>query len=379
MAARSFCTSITSSDSFVRVLREARSAVPSAAAGLVFVSGGPTPVRQVSEQLRTLWKGVPTLIIPGAGVLHERGEVEGSAAASGLLWSNGKATPFAMRESTDDPVRFGNAIGAAFGSKASSAVVFVQAETFDPETLEGIAQTSSTTHIFGAGTVGKPPMMLSVDGDIVEAPAVGLGLSGMARPITAASGACRLLSKLEPIEEVSAGLVMRMGGQRALDLLSRCTVDKPAGQEPPPVVFAALSDPQDPAPDGRTQYFIRPIRGIDTTRRGIMVGNEARPGIRMAFAVRDPLAGRTELDATARFVAQNMQGSAPNFGIYLTCAGRGQNLYGTPDVEARILRQRFGELPIAGMHSAFEISPRDKRAPRLDLYTSVLAVFRTLS
>ena len=90
-------------------------------------------------------------------------------------------------------------------------------------------------------------------------------------------------------------------------------------------------------------------------------------------------AARLELDTTARFVTQNMLGSAPNFGIYLTCAGRGQNLYGAPDVEVRILRQRFGDLPIAGMHSAFEISPQEKQAPRLELYTSVLALFRTLS
>lgn len=99
----------------------------------------------------------------------------------------------------------------------------------------------------------------------------------------------------------------------------------------------------------------------------------------MGFAIRDASTARAELDTTARFVAQNMLGSAPNFGIYLTCAGRGHNLYGTPDVEARMLRQRFGDLPIAGMHSAFEISPQDKRPPRLELYTSILALFRTLS
>lgn len=379
MAARSFCTSITSSDSFVRVLRDARSSVQSATAGIVFVAGGSTPVRHVVEQLRTLWRGVPTVVVPGAGVLHERAEVEGTAAAAGLLWSQGKATPFAVSEPADDATALGENIGRAFGLKATTAIVFHHAETFDPDTLEGIAATSPTTHVFGAGTVGKPASLISTEGEVVEAPTVGLALSGTARPIVATSSACRLLSNLEPIQEVSGGLVLRIGGQRALDVLSRCTVDKPADQETPPVVFAALADPQDIATDGRTRYFVRPIRGIDTTRRGIMVGDEARPGMRMAFAVRDASTARLELDTTARFVTQNMLGSAPNFGIYLTCAGRGQNLYGTPDVEVRILRQRFGDLPIAGMHSAFEISPRDKRAPRLELYTSVLALFRTLS
>ncbi|HRI63576.1 MAG TPA: FIST C-terminal domain-containing protein [Polyangium sp.] len=363
----------------MRVLRDTRGAVPSATAGLVFVAGGSTPTRQVIEQLRTLWKGVPTVVVPGAGVLHERAEVEGSAAASGLLWSQGKATPFAVSEPGDDAVALGESIGQSFGPKATTAIVFHHAETFDPDTLGGIAATSPTTHVFGAGTVGKPASLINTDGTVLDAPAVGLALSGMARPIVATSGACRLLSTLEPIEEVSGGLVLRIGDQRALDVLSRCTVDKPSGQEPPPVVFAALADPNDATTDGRTRYFVRPIRGIDTSRRGIMVGDEARPGMRMAFAVRDPSAARLELDTTARFVTQNMLGSAPNFGIYLTCAGRGQNLYGAHDVEVRILRQRFGDLPIAGMHSAFEISPQDKRPPRLELYTSVLALFRTLS
>jgi small ligand-binding sensory domain FIST len=379
MGARSFCTSITSSDSLARVLREARNAVPSAAAGLVFVAGGGSHARQVAEQLRTAWKGVSTVVVPSAGVLNEKDEIEGTAAASGLLWSHGKATPFAISEPADDATQLGENIGRAFGPKATTALIFHHAEVFETETLQGIATTSPTTHIFGAGTVGKAAMMVSSEGTIVDAPAVGLGLSNIARPITATSGACRLLSTLEPIEEVSGGLVMRIGNHKALDVLSRCTVDKPQGQEPPPVVFAALAAPEDQAADGRTRYFVRPIRGIDTTRRAIMVGDEARPGMLMGFAIRDASTARAELDTTARFVAQNMLGSAPNFGIYLTCAGRGQNLYGAPDVEVRILRQRFGDLPIVGMHSAFEISPQDKRAPRLELYTGVLSLFRTLS
>lgn len=379
MPAKSFCTSITSSDSFARVLRDTRSAVSPATAGLVFVAGGGTHARHVAEQLRQVWKGIPTVVVPGAGVLHERAEVEGTAAAAGLLWSHGKATVFAVSDPEDDAKGLGQSIASAFGPKATTAIVFHHAEAFDPDTLEGIAETSPTTHVFGAGTVGKPATMITSDGEVVDARAVGLALSGMARPITVTSSACRLISSLEPIEDVSGGLVLRIGNHRALDALSRCTVDKSPDQDPPPVVFAALADPEDPATDGRTRYFVRPIRGIDTTRRGIMVGNDARPGVRMGFAIRDAATARAELDTSARFVAQNMLGSAPNFGIYLTCAGRGQNLYGTPDVEVRILRQRFGDLPIAGMHSAFEISPQDKRPPRLELYTSVLALFRTLS
>ncbi|MBK9259152.1 MAG: FIST C-terminal domain-containing protein [Polyangiaceae bacterium] len=379
MAARSFCTSTTSSESVARALRETRAAVPSPSAGIVFVAGGAAHVRNVAEQVRSTWQGVPTVIVPGAGVLHERAEIEGTAATAGLLWKQGKAVPFAVGEPADDAEALGENIGRAFGPKATTALVFHHAEAFDPETLEGIAKTSPTTHVFGAGTVSRAGMIITSDGNLIEAPAVGLALSGMARPITATSSACRVISSFEPIEEIAGGLVLRVGNQHALDALSRCSVDKSPDQDPPPVVFAALADPNETTTDGRVRYFIRPIRGIDTTRRGIMIGDDARIGMKMGFALRDATTARTELDTTARFVAQNLLGSAPSFGIYLTCAGRGQNFYGTPDVEVRILRQRFGDLPMAGMHSAFEISPRDNGSPRFELYTSVLALFRTLS
>jgi small ligand-binding sensory domain FIST len=146
------------------------------------------------------------------------------------------------------------------------------------------------------------------------------------------------------------------------------------GAPPPqPVVFVALADAEG------DRFVVRPVRGIDPARRGVLVGPEVRPGMRVAFAVRDAAAARSGLEATARGVAQQAMGSAPRFALFLSCAGRGQGLYGAPDVEARILRQRFGDLPIVGMHSAFEIVPWAPGEARLALYTGVLALFRSPS
>ena len=110
-----------------------------------------------------------------------------------------------------------------------------------------------------------------------------------------------------------------------------------------------------------------------------MVGPDARTGLRMGFAVRDATTARSGLEATARSISRQALGAAPRFAVYLSCAGRGQGLYGAPDVESRILRQRFGDLPIAGMHSAFEIAPWAPGEARIALYTGVLALFRSPS
>jgi small ligand-binding sensory domain FIST len=321
---------------------------------------------------------VPVAIVPGAGVLHERAEVEGAPAATGLLWSGGQVTPFALGGPEDGPRALGESIGQVIGARPGTGLVFHKPEGFDMALLEGIAAAAPKACVFGGGAVGADGMIVDAAGEARSARAVGLVIKGLASPLVAAAPACRLLSELSPIDDVSAGLVLRIGGRSALEELSKCSPAASAGGGPAPLVFAALADPDD-MEEGRPRVVIRPVRGIDAGRQGVLIGSEARPGMLMAFAVRDAAEARAELEAAARLVAKNALGAAPRFAIYLSCAGRGQALYGVPDVEVRILRQRFGDLPIAGMHSAFEISPRAGKPSRLDLYTSVLALFRSPS
>ena len=77
MAARSFNIPITSIDGLVRPLAAIRSDVPAPSGGLVFVSGAPSQeLGPIADQVRTAWKGVATCIVPAAGVLTERAEMD---------------------------------------------------------------------------------------------------------------------------------------------------------------------------------------------------------------------------------------------------------------------------------------------------------------
>ena len=379
MAARSFNIPITSIDGLVRPLAAVRSNVPAPSGGLVFVSGAPTQeLGSIADQLRTAWKGVPACIVPAAGVLTERGEVEGAPAAAGILWSGGKVVPIIVNEG-DPTTALLDAIVAATAGRSATVILFPRSD-FSPDMLEGLGAAAPGVRLFGAGTVGGPALTVTATGEVKRGRAVGLVLLGSAPPLVESSAACRLLSPLRRIDETSGGVVLSIDGTPALDLLSSCTPglrDAGAGG-PPPVVFAALADGIS-GTDGDDRYVIRPVRGIDPGRRGILVGADARPGMRLAFAVRDAAASRAGLEASARSLAQQALGAAPRFALYFTCAGRGQGLYGAPDVEARILRHRFGDLPIAGMHAAFEITPWARGESRIALYTGVLALFRSPS
>jgi small ligand-binding sensory domain FIST len=385
MAARSFCISVTTPDGLARPLAAARADVSSPAGGLVFVSGAMTQeLDRVAEQVRVAWRNVPVCIVPGAGVITERGEIEGASAACGLLWSGGRATPFSVGESAsgDHGGALREALASAAGSRPATALIFPRSD-FAGEMLEGVTGTDSPSlgSIFGAGTVGGAALALSPSGEALRGRVAGMALHGLAAPLVESSAACRLVTPLRPVDETSGGMVLRVDGTPALELLSSCMPEiRGAAQggsgpaQPQPVVFVALAVGSE-----GDRYVVRPVRGIDPSRRGVMVGPEAKVGVRLAFAVRDAAAARAGLESAARTLSQQALGAAPRFAVYLSCAGRGQGLYGSPDVEARILRQRFGDLPIAGMHSAFEIVPWAPGEARLALYTGVLALFRSPS
>jgi len=386
--ARSF-SAVGGPDALLQRLTEVRRAVPSPAGGIVFVSG---PLAQrpgvAADLVREAWRGVPACVAPAAGVLSERGEIEGQPAAAGLLWEGGSTSVLAPPGGG-----LAEAVGAALGRRAGTAVIFARPDALAPDELTRIGAAAPGACVLGAGTVGAGPLAVRASGEVVEGATAGLVITGLASPLVEAASACRLLSEFHPIEEVAdAGLVLRVGGRPALDQLSAATAGLATRGAPPPVVLVALADPADlpggsptsgapgaPGASGAPGFVIRPVRGIDTARRGVMLGEAVRPGVRLAFAVRDGAVARAGLEEAARRVARSALGSAPRFALHLSCAGRGQGLYGAPDVEVRILRQRFPELPIAGMHSAFEIAPSASGKAQIALYTGVLALFRAPS
>ncbi len=369
MTAKSFCLAAPNAEAFARALTDVKDAVRAPTGGLVFVSGalGLDP-SSVADVVRRIWKGVPACVVPAAGVLSEKAEHEGVAAAAGILWTGGRIAPFSV----------GTKMGAReteVAAKAPTAVVFARPESFQPSLLEGLG-LSPNVMLFGAGTVGSAPVAINADGALLRGEVCGLAIAGLSSPIVDDSAACKLLTPFLSVDEVSSGLVLRLGGRPALDVLSGLQ-GQGQTEKGPPIVFAAVAEETETG--RRERYIVRPIRGIDPTRRGVMVGPEARVGARIAFAVRDADAGRELLDQSARSVVEQTTGASARFLLYFTCAGRGQALYGAQGVEGRILRKRFGDLPIAGMASSFELLPRPAAQVRLAMYSGVLALFRSPS
>jgi small ligand-binding sensory domain FIST len=378
--ARSFSLREDKPARFAHGVVEAFRRGPGARGGLVFLAGPLADhAEAIASSLGRANLGFPLLVGTGAGVLSERGELEGCSAGAGLLLGSGDVEALVAEGSDADSAssRLAEALAASGSTGRSTALVLAQAKGFDLDSLEPLSAVKGVT-IVGGGTPGNAPIM-AVD----RAGKVSRGRFGafVIRRLSPAririSAACRLLMPLRPITDARGAAVLRIDGEPALDVLRGAA----AGLEGQPLVLAVLAGPEaevagaeGDAPEPRAELLVRGIQGVDPSQGAILVSEEARVGQRLAFAVRDPAAARTDLEAASRELERDLAGAQPLFGLYVSCAGRGTSLYGSADVDVRIVRARFPETPFVGLHSAFEIAPCEGR-PTVQLYTGVLAVF----
>jgi small ligand-binding sensory domain FIST len=163
-------------------------------------------------------------------------------------------------------------------------------------------------------------------------------------------------------------MVTRLGDTAALTVLGTCAKQL----EGHPTILCALSLPTPPGSE--SIVVVRPVRGIDPGRGGVLVSKEATVGASMTFCICDPDVARSELDRTSRELARGLSGAAPEFGLLLRSESRGSAMYRGREVEEKIAVGRFPGVPFSGMLSTFEIGPAAGQ-PTVHTHSGVVAVF----
>lgn len=353
--------------------------VPRCAAGIVFLCGALLERHEaLARLLAAKGLGIPLLLVGGTGVLSERGEIEGASAATGLVWSGGSAGIGIIDSNNDDDGLSEGLQGfLADAGERATCVLFVPPGGFTPRAIQRLGRCSIGTRVFGGGAVGEPGVIaVGADGEVVTGRAVAMFFRGLGQTRVRTTHSCRLLGPLRPITKARGSLVLELGGEPALDVLTQFGHNL-KGQ---PLVFTVLaqSPTNHDSPDGRPEILVRGVQGIDPHARGLIVSDEVHEGMFMTFGIRDGQAAREDLERLTRELRRDIAGAAPLSALYVNCGGRGRSLYGRSNVDTRILRERFGEIPVAGMQSSFEIAPYGD-SPSFQLYTGVVALFSELS
>ncbi|MBI3431996.1 MAG: FIST C-terminal domain-containing protein [Hydrogenophilales bacterium] len=116
-------------------------------------------------------------------------------------------------------------------------------------------------------------------------------------------------------------------------------------------------------------YLVRNILGVDPQNKLVAVGEYVEPGDELLFCRRDQQTA--EADMLRMLSAIGAQLDAPiRGGVYYSCLGRGQHMFGAPNRELGLIRDALGDFPLVGFFANGEISHN-----RLYGYTGVLTLF----
>ena len=114
------------------------------------------------------------------------------------------------------------------------------------------------------------------------------------------------------------------------------------------------------------QYAARSITGFDERRGAFAISEPLRPGTDIALLLRDGALARDELKRA-------LDGCDAEAAFYLTCEGRGADLFGHDGLEEGYVDTALAPTPWVGMRGALQIAPL-AGAPRLLQYAGVLAL-----
>jgi len=116
-------------------------------------------------------------------------------------------------------------------------------------------------------------------------------------------------------------------------------------------------------------YLVRNILGVDPQNNLVAIGETIEAGDALLFCRRDQQTA--EDDLLRMLAAIGAQLNAPiRGGVYYSCLGRGQHMFGAPNRELGLIRDTLGDFPLVGFFANGEISHN-----RLYGYTGVLTLF----
>jgi small ligand-binding sensory domain FIST len=178
---------------------------------------------------------------------------------------------------------------------------------------------------------------------------------------------CSPIGPHRVMTEVQRNVLIQIDGRPALDVF-REDIGEVLARDMSRVggyIFAGLPIPGSDTGD----YLVRNLLGVDLEQKLLAIGDLAEQGQQIMFCRRDADTARDDLNRMLDGLAGRLSGP-PRGGVYISCLGRGVNLFGDDSAELRLIQDRLGSFPLVGFYANGEISQN-----RLYGYTGVLLVF----
>lgn len=235
-----------------------------------------------------------------------------------------------------------------------------------PELIARLAEQLPGGYLVGGLTSSRAEEPQIANG-IVQGGLSGVIFSQTVAVATGLTQGCSPIAGKHVITQCERNIIAKLDDRPALDvfyedigeILAR-DLNRAAGY-----IFAGL-----PLTDTDTgDYLVRNLIGVDTKNKLLAIGDIIEPGQALQFCRRDARTAWEDMQRMLQQLSQRLE-REPRGGLYYSCLGRGQNLFGSNSEELRAIRNSLGDFPLVGFFANGEISNN-----RLYGYTGVLTLF----
>ena len=343
---------------------------------------------QLLAQAQQRWPGVAWVGAVGIGV-----------AAGGLEHFDEPALSLMLAELPVDQFHVFSGARPLADFAAHTAQVHADPSTEDlAELIQDMSRRTTTGYLFG-GLASARNRTLHIAESVLQGGLSGVAFGKGIGLVSRVTQGCQPVGPTRTVTAAERNVITELDGEPALNCLLRdMDIDEAiAPRDALPQLrqtLVGLSDRR--APDARQRGgFYTPARpgafgsdtrvrnliGLDPARRGVAIGENAEPGLQVAFCTRNTEAARRDLMRICTEIRDEVEPEslpAPTpatrgiaGAVYVSCTGRGGPHFGAPSAELAVVRHALGDVPLTGFFAAGEIARH-----HLYGYTGVLTVFR---
>ncbi|HJU03587.1 MAG TPA: FIST N-terminal domain-containing protein [Nitrospiraceae bacterium] len=187
---------------------------------------------------------------------------------------------------------------------------------------------------------------------------VGVAISGSVSVRTVVSQGCRPIGDRYVVTRADNNVIYELGGVPAMERL-QSMFESLAPQErvlAQNALHLGIAIDEQGNRFERGDFLVRNLIGADRSSGSVAIGDLVKEGQSVQFQVRDAQSASEDFHLLLAS-ARSRQHAPPQGALIFSCCGRGRGLFGRPHHDVTVLRERAGEIPIAGFFAQGEIGP----------------------
>jgi small ligand-binding sensory domain FIST len=216
---------------------------------------------------------------------------------------------------------------------------------------------------------------LVLNHEVFDSGLVGVHLAGAVSVRTVISQGCRPVGDRFVVTKAEQNLIYELGGKSALQRLQEVfeSLQSTHRRDAHLALHLGIVIDEHRNHFERGDFLVRNLIGADQQAGAIAIGDIVQEGQTVQFQLRDSISASEDLQVLLA-KDRTTHRSPPMGALLFSCCGRGRGLFGRPHHDSSAVRERFGNIPVAGFFAQGEIGPVGGRN-FLHGYTASVALF----